>query len=122
MYKVINIGEEQVAFLAKASTNLYFKEVFHQDPIALQSNEEAGNAERIDFTQKLPFIMSKQADAQDAVTSGKVNSIRDFMQKVTEDDFFDWLDRFDFMDLQDALAEAMGVYTANHVSTSKAKK
>ena len=122
MYKIINIGEEKVALLAKASTNMYYKQIFHEDPIELQSNEDAGNADRIDFTQRLTFIMCKQAEAQAAVTAGTSTSIRDFMQTVTEDDYIDWLDLYDFMDLQDSLAEAMAVYTSNHVATSKAKK
>ena len=122
MYKTIRIGEENVALLAKASTNMYFKEIFHEDPIALQSNEDAGNAEHIDLSQRLTFVMCKQAEAQAAVSAGKASSIRDFMQTVTTDDYYDWLERFEFMDLQEALGDAMGVYTSNHASTSKPKK
>lgn len=122
MFKVINIGEEKVALLARSSTNIYYKSVFHEDPIDLTSNDNTTLSKQIAFSQQLTFIMSKQAEAQDAVTSGKAPTVRDFMQTVTEDDYIDWLDKFDFMDLQDALQEAMDVYTDSSKTTSKAKK
>lgn len=122
MYKIIDIGDEQVALLAKASTNVFYKQVFHEDPIAMQTRDNITNADQIDFSQRLTFVMSKQAEAQAAVTAGDVPSVRDFMQTVTEDDYIDWLDQFDFMALQEALGDAMSVYTANSNSTSKAKK
>ena len=122
MYKVINIGNEPVALLSKASTNMYHKSIFHEDPVTIQSNDKATMADQISFSQRLTFIMCKQAEAQDAVTNGKAATIRDFMQTVTEDDFCDWLDRFELMDLQEALSGAMDVYTASSASTSTAKK
>ena len=122
MYKVIAIGQEKIPILSKASTNMYYKSVFHEDPITVQSKDDVENAERIYFSQKLTFIMMKQAEAQEAVTAGKASSIRDFMQKVTEDDYLDWLDQFDFMDLQESFEEVLEVYTASNKSTSTAKK
>lgn len=122
MYKVINIGEEQVALLARSSTNIYYKAVFHEDPIDLTTRESTTLANQIAFSQQLTFIMNKQAEAQEAVSSGKYPTIRDFMQTVTVDDFIDWLEKFDFSDLQDALDESMNVYTASSKTTSKSKK
>lgn len=122
MYKIINIGEEKVALLARASTNNFYKSVFHEDPIDLTSGADITLSRQIEFSQELTFIMSKQAEAQDAVTAGKAPTVRDFMQTVTEDDYIDWLDRFDYMDLQDSLQEAMDVYTTSSKTTSKAKK
>lgn len=122
MLKVINIGDEKVPVLAKASTNMYYKSVFHEDPITVQGGDGGDNAQRVYFSQKLTFIMCKQAEAQDAVTSGKASSVRDFMQSVTEDDYLDWLDRYDFMDLQEAFDAVIAVYTASNNATSKAKK
>lgn len=122
MYKVINIGEEKVALLARSSTNVFYKSVFHEDPIDLTSGSDITLSRQIAFSQQLAFIMSKQAEAQEAVTAGKSPTIRDYMQTVTEDDYVDWLERFDFMDLQDSLEEAMSVYTESSKTTSKAKK
>lgn len=122
MYRVIDIGEEKVALLARSSTNVFYKSVFHEDPIDLTSGGEIPLSKQIAFSQQLTFIMSKQAEAQEAVNAGKSPTIRDFMQTVTEDDYVDWLERFDFMDLQDSLEEAMNVYTESSKTTSKAKK
>lgn len=122
MYKVITIGQEKVPILAKASTNMYYKSIFHEDPITVQSKDDVENAERIYFSQKLTFIMIKQAEAQEAVTAGKASTIRDFMQNISEDDYLDWLDQVDFMDLQESFEEVLAVYTASNRSTSTAKK
>lgn len=122
MYRVIEIGDEKVALLARSSTNVFYKSVFHEDPIDLTSSGDIPLSKQIAFSQQLTFIMSKQAEAQEAVNAGKSPTIRDFMQTVTEDDYVDWLERFDFMDLQDSLEEAMNVYTESSKTTSKAKK
>lgn len=122
MFKVINIGEEKVGLLTKASTNAYYKTIFHDDPIAIQTKDDAGLSEQVEYGQRLTFIMSKQAEAQNAVSDGKATSVRDFMQTVTEEDYLDWLDKFDFMDLQDASKEAVALYAASSKSTSTAKK
>ena len=47
MYKVIAIGQEKIPILSKASTNMYYKSVFHEDPITVQSKDDVENAERI---------------------------------------------------------------------------
>lgn len=122
MYKVVNVGDEKIKLLARASTNTYYKSIFHDDPISIQTNDDAGLSEQVEYGQRLTFIMTKQAEAQEAVTTGRATSVRDFMQTVTEDDYIDWLDNFDFMDLQDASKEAVSLYAASSKSTSTAKK
>lgn len=122
MFKIISIGDNNVPVLAKASTNVYYKSIFHEDPITVQSQENVDNAERVYFSQKLTFVMVKQAEAQAAVSAGTAPSVRDYMQKLTEDDYLDWLDECDFMDLQESFDEVIAVYTASNKTTSKAKK
>lgn len=122
MYRVINIGDEKVALLAKSSSNVYYKNIFHEDPIGSQTSDDAELSQRLEFSQRMTFVMNKQAEAQEAVNCGNAQSIRDYMQTITEDDYIDWLDRFDFMPLYEALEKAMDVYSANNSSTSKAKK
>ena len=122
MFKIISIGDSNVPVLAKASTNVYYKSIFHEDPITVHSQENVDNAERVYFSQKLTFVMVKQAEAQAAVSAGTVPSVRDYMQKLTEDDYLDWLDECDFMDLQESFDEVIAVYTASNKTTSKAQK
>ena len=122
MFKIISIGDSNVPVLAKASTNVYYKSIFPEDPITVQSQENVDNAERVYFSQKLTFVMVKQAEAQAAVSAGTAPSVRDYMQKLTEDDYLDWLDECDFMDLQESFDEVIAVYTASNKTTSKAKK
>lgn len=121
MYKIINIGEKQVPVLATASTNVYFKHIFGDDPIVIQSSDAYDTSQRISFAHRLAFVIARQAQAQDDVNAGKAASIRDAMQGVSEDDYIDWLDGIDFSDLQEALGDVMEVY-AGAKATSKAKK
>lgn len=120
MYKVLKIGDTDVPMLAKASTNVYYKEIFGDDPIEAQNAEALGT--RIEFAQQLAFVMAKMAAAQESVNNGSAKSMRDVMQLVSRDNYLDWLDEFEFMDLQNVLGEVMDIYVAQHSGTSKSKK
>ena len=112
-YKVIKIGEAEVPMMCKASTNLYYKQIFGEDPILKQSDTQMTTGESINFTQQLAFVMAKAAEA---------NGDRAKMLDVSQDDYLDWLDQFEFLDLQNALGDVMALYTQSKTSTSREKR
>lgn len=108
MYAEVKIGDKTVPMLCKASTNVYFEQVFSKDPILLQADKDMTPGEQISFTQKLAFIMAKQAEYK---------GDRAKLAALSAAEYVDWLDEFDFIDLQHSLNEVMTLY----VSSSKGK-
>lgn len=109
-YKVIEIGDIKVPFQCKASVNLYYKQIFGEDPIIKQSDGNMTSGEGIIFAQQLAFVMAKAAEA---------NGDRSKMLNLGMDEYIDWLDQFDFMDLQDALKDVMALYARGRKTTSQ---
>ncbi len=111
-YKEIQIGEQKVPMQCKASVNLYYKQIFGEDPIIKQSDGDMTSGEGIIFAQQLAFVMAKAAEA---------NGDRSKMLNLGMDEYIEWLDQFDFMDLQDALKDVMTLYAGGRKSTSQEK-
>lgn len=122
MFKMIELGDKQIPILTTAATNVYYKQIFGEDALALQSEGNMTVAQQVEFAQKLLYVACKQAEAQSLVTSGKASSVRDFMRTISEDDYLDWLDSVDFGDVNSAAGEVMQAYIGGSKSTSKAKK
>lgn len=121
MFKNITIGENIVPMLSTAATNIYYRQIFRDDPLAIQTTD-ATEAEGIVMAQRLAFVMAKQAEGQMAVNEGKAAKIRDYMQTITpDDDYIDWMDTLDFGTLNDALPEVMELYLAQQKAGSKSK-
>lgn len=113
MMGTVKIGEAAVPMLCTASTNIYYKRIFGVDPLALQTGKELPIADGINFAQQLAFIMAQQAAK---------NSDRAELVKMSEDDYIDWLDQFDAVDLQMALEDVMRIYRKDLDATAKPKK
>lgn len=121
MFKNITIGETIVPMLSTAATNIYYKQIFQDDPLAIQTSD-ATEAEGIVLAQRLAFVMAKQAEGQKAVNEGKAAKIRDYMQTITpDDDYIDWMDALDFGALNDALPDVMELYMAQQKTGSNSK-
>lgn len=121
MYKNITIGEANIPMLSTAATNIYYKQIFREDPLAIQT-ADATEAEGIVLAQRLAFVMAKQAEGQKAVNEGKAAKIRDYMQTINpDDDYIDWMDTLDFGELNDALPDVMSLYMAQQKTGSKSK-
>lgn len=111
MYAVVQIGEQAVPMMAMASVDLYYRTIFHEDPIKLQTRtDDAG--ELIEFLMHMGFVMAKFA----ALRSRKA------MCELTEDDYIDWLDGFSRADYLDALDAVSDVYNGQQPTTADAKK
>ena len=112
MFKEIKIGERIVPMLCKASTNVYYKQIFGKDPILLQADGNMTAGEQVIFAQQLAFVMAKAAEC---------NGDRSKMTCLSEDDYLEWLDDLEFMDLQAALQDVMSLYAASGKSTTSGK-
>ena len=105
MYGKVTINDKEVEFLANASTSFRFKNIFGIDLISLLAKGDEGS---IDDYERLAFVMAAQAEKKD-------------MSKLTEEDFYQWLESFEFNDLVEALPEIIGLYMQNKKTTSDPK-
>lgn len=113
MFKSIEIGGTPVEFLGTAATNIYFKRIFGDDPIAIQDKKDLSAAERIDLYSRLAYVMHEQA----AHVGDKES-----MSRANEDSYVEWLDSFDFGEFGEKLDEIGEVYMGQQGTSSKAKK
>lgn len=112
MYNVVKIGSEPVPMLAMASVDLYYRQIFHEDAIKLQSGKDFDEGDLINFTMRMGFVMAKFAELKD----------RKAMSKLNEDAFLEWLDNFERADYLGALAEIRAVYEGQSLTDADAKK
>lgn len=112
MYNIVSIGEEKVPMLAMASIDLYYKQIFHEDAIKLQTGKNFEDGDLINFLQRMGFVMAKFAEHKD----------RKSMFKLNEENFLDWLDKFERTDYMDALGDIRLTYEGQSLTSSDAKK
>ena len=112
MYAVVKIGAAEVPMQAMASTDLYYRTIFHEDPIRLQTSPAFDDAARIEFTMRMGFVMAEFA----ALRS------RQAMCALNEDAYLDWMDQFERSDLWDALPDILSVYEGQFPADVDAKK
>ena len=111
MFNTVRIGEKDVPMMAMASVDVYYRNIFHEDPIKLQT-KDPDEGDLINFVMKMGFVMAKFAEVKD----------RKEMNKLTEDNFLDWLDQFDRADYLQALGDIRMTYEGQTVTASDAKK
>lgn len=111
MYNVVKIGGKDVPMLSMASVDIYYRNVFHEDPLTVQTNA-TDPGEAIIFYEKMGFIMAEFAERK----------TKEKMRELREDDFLDWLDGFDRLDLMTALGDIQKTYDGQAVSNTDAKK
>lgn len=109
MYEVVRIGDMDVPMLAMASVDVYYKNIFHEDPVKAQL---AGDENLVDCMMKMGFVMAKFAETKD----------RKEMNKLNEDNYLDWLDSFYRSDYIEALPAIRAAYENQKVPTSTEKK
>lgn len=112
MYNVIKIGDTDVPMLAMASCDVYYRNIFHEDPIKVQAGKNPEEGDLINLFLRMGFVMAKFAELKD----------RKEMNKLTEDMYLDWLDQFDHYAYIDALADIRATYEGQAVAVSEAKK
>lgn len=110
--------DEATEFLANAATSRRYKQVFGEDLLNkfTDARVEVDGREHynIDFLQELAFIMAMQAKAKD---DSKVK-----LDKLNEDAFFAWLEKYESFSFEEQAGEIIDVYFRNMDGTSSAKK
>lgn len=111
MYNIVKIGEKDVPMLSMASVDIYYRNIFHEDAIKLQTVEQ-DEGDLINFVMKMGFVMAKFAELKD----------RKEMNKLNEDSFLDWMDGFERMDYISALPDIRMTYEGQSITSADAKK
>ena len=111
MFNNIRIGDKNVPMLSMASVDVYYKNIFHEDPLKIQTEAQGPN-EAITFYYRMGFVMAKFAVTRD----------RKEMAKLNEDAYLEWLDQFDRLDLMSALEDIQKTYDGQAVTHTNAKK
>ena len=112
MYAVVKIGDKDVPMRAMASIDLYYRNIFHEDPIKLQTRPDFDDAARISFAMRMGFVMAKFAELPD----------RKAMNALNEDAFLDWMDQFERGECLEALVDITMVYEGQFGTDADAKK
>lgn len=111
MYNIIKIGDEDVPMLSMASVDIYYRNIFHEDAIKLQTKTQ-DEGDIINFIMRMGFVMAKFAELKD----------RKEMNKLNEDAFLDWLDHFERGAYFEALPHIREAYEGQTVTQSDPKK
>ena len=112
MYNIVKIGDKEVPMLSMASTDIYYRNIFHEDAIKLQAAENFDAGDLISFMSRMAFVMAKFAELKD----------RHEMNKLNKDAFLDWMDQFERTDFMNALVDVRLTYEGQTVTASEAKK
>lgn len=109
MYNKVMVGSKELTFCACASVNVCYFNVFHEDFIKMISTDEGLATSAM---MRMAFIMAK---------FGELNN-RKAVNRLTEDDYCDWLDQFTTGDLVAVLPEIQNLYMTSNGQTVDAKK
>lgn len=110
MYNIVRIGDRDVPMLAMASVDVYYRNIFHEDAIKVQTKGE--ESDLVEMIMRMGFIMSEFAKCRN----------RKDMAKLTEETYLDWLDQFDRAEYLNALGDIRMTYEGQSITTSDAKK
>lgn len=112
MFNNVKIGERMVPMMAMASCDVYYRNIFHEDAIKLQTKKDLDEGDLVNFIMKMGFVMAKFAEVKD----------RKEMNKLNEDSYLDWLDQFDRAEYLSALGDVRLTYEGQAVTVSDSKK
>jgi len=119
MNTTTRIANNDINLKSTALTAVLFKNIFHFDILttihSIKTDDVNGEANEraIDAIGMLAFVMSKQADT---------DSVPDLF-KLTETDYYIWLDQFNLNDLRsaEAISSIMSAWTGNVATSVEAK-
>ncbi|MBQ1195379.1 MAG: hypothetical protein IIX44_03965 [Clostridia bacterium] len=105
MVKEITIDGQELKLAANAATPFRFRQMFKKDLLQILGNEEKAEAEGVETISELAFIMAKQAEGVD-------------MSKLTEGEFYTWLESFGPMAFIENAEDILGIYTSSETTTT----
>lgn len=112
MFSVVKIGEKEVPMLSVGAVDVFYRQIFHEDPIKLQARDDLDAADYIELYQRMGFVMAKFAETKS----------KQAMLELDEEKFLDWLMDFDRKDLMDVIPVIRAVYEGQNVMTVDEKK
>ena len=112
MYNEVKIGQQTVPMLAMASIDSYYRNIFHEDPIKLQTRKDVDEGDLVNFVMRMGFVMAKFAEFKN----------RKDMLTLNEDSYLDWMDGFDRGEYYEALGDIRLTYEGQAITTADAKK
>lgn len=88
----IKIGNNEFNARSSALTSKIYRQLFHKDLMAeMMSAKETKQAGIVELFEQLAFVLIWQAQERNV-------PISQALKKLSEDDFFEWLEKFDEMD------------------------
>lgn len=112
MYNIVKIGSADVPMMSMASTDLYYRNIFHEDAVKLQVSKDLDEGDLVNFVMRMGFVMAKFAELRD----------RKAMNALTEDNYIEWMDGFERADYLNALGDVRLTYEGQALTASDAKK
>lgn len=112
MFNIVHIGNNDIPMLSMASVDVYYRNIFHEDPIKLQTADDIETGAMIEFVMRMGFVMAKFAELKE----------RKEMFKLNEDSYVEWLDGFERNDYLSALEDIQHTYEGQSLTGSQAKK
>lgn len=104
MTRNITIGSKELPMTANGATPLRYKQLFREDLMRVLSGSNSGKydeADVLDALSKLSFVMAMQADPEIKVGL------------LTPDDYIEWVEQFDPLDLLHSAPEVVQLYTGS---------
>lgn len=112
MYNIVKIGTSEVPMLSMASVDVYYRNIFHEDPLKIQTDDATDAGVMIGFIQRMGFVMAKFAELKN----------RKEMLKLNEESFYEWMDTMERNDLINALPDIQATYEGQSIASAEAKK
>lgn len=108
MQRDIQIGTQMVPMRATAATAYRYRQAFHGD-LLTELAKEKPEQENVEIFQRMAYIMNKSAIGAD-------------MNMLNIEGYVDWLEKFEALELIEALPQVVGLYMESKTGTSAAKK
>lgn len=112
MYDVVKIGDKEIPMLSVGAVDVFYRQIFHEDPIKLQAKDDLDAADYIELYQRMGFVMAKFVETKS----------KEAMLELNEDAFLDWLMDLPRKDLMEAIPHIRAIYEGETFTTAEEKK
>lgn len=109
LFNKVKIGDQEILVCSSASINIIYWNIFHEDFLMQMAKEDGAPMQSF---MKMAFVMAKMGELCDR---RKVN-------KLTVEDYADWIEQFANGDLLNALPDIQAAYMSSAVTAVNSKK